>query len=61
VLVLGLDNAGKTTLLEKIKSIYLGTAGLPPDKITPTIGLNIGKLEMGHMRMQFWDLGFYSS
>lgn len=40
VLVLGLDNAGKTTLLERIKSIYSGQPGLPPHKITPTIGLN---------------------
>ncbi|KAI3659475.1 hypothetical protein MP638_004537 [Amoeboaphelidium occidentale] len=57
VLVLGLDNAGKTTLLEKIKSLYLGVPGLPPDKITPTIGLNIGKLDIGHSRLQIWDLG----
>lgn len=28
------------TLLEKIKSMYLGVPGLPPDKITPTVGLN---------------------
>jgi ADP-ribosylation factor related protein 1 len=26
--------------LEKIKSIFSGTPGLPPDKITPTVGLN---------------------
>eukprot|EP00158_Paraphelidium_tribonemae_P001168 Partr_v1_DN24058_c0_g1_i1_m34685 putative adp-ribosylation len=58
VLVLGLDNAGKTTLLEKIKSLYLGVPGLPPDKIIPTVGLNIGKIDIGaNMRISFWDLG----
>jgi hypothetical protein len=27
-------------LLERIKSIFTGVHGLPPDKIAPTIGLN---------------------
>ena len=58
VLVLGLDNAGKTTLLEKVKAIYLGVQALPPERIIPTIGLNIGKIEIGgNMRLSFWDLG----
>ncbi|KND02990.1 small GTP-binding protein domain [Spizellomyces punctatus DAOM BR117] len=57
VIILGLDNAGKTTLLERIKSIYLGVAGLPPEKIAPTVGLNIGKVEINNTRLNFWDLG----
>ncbi|KAJ3056285.1 ADP-ribosylation factor protein 3 [Rhizophlyctis rosea] len=58
VIILGLDNAGKTTLLEKIKSIYMGVAGLPPEKIAPTVGLNIGKVDMpNNSRVNFWDLG----
>ena len=57
VLVLGLDNSGKTTLLEKVKNLYLGVPGLPPEKITPTVGLNIGKIDLGgNMRLSFWDL-----
>ena len=42
VLIIGLDSAGKTTLLENIKRNY-GAGGLPSDKITPTIGMNLAK------------------
>ncbi|CEP14333.1 hypothetical protein [Parasitella parasitica] len=57
VLIIGLDNAGKTTLLERIKSIFMGVAGLDPDKIAPTVGLNIGKVDIKSSRINFWDLG----
>ncbi|CAG8509020.1 4734_t:CDS:2 [Paraglomus occultum] len=57
VLLLGLDKAGKTTLLERIKSIFLGILGLPPDRIAPTVGLNIGRIEVNKARLNFWDLG----
>ncbi|KAI3652889.1 hypothetical protein MP228_002314 [Amoeboaphelidium protococcarum] len=57
ILVLGLDNSGKTTMLERIKSIYTGAKGLPPEKINPTIGLNICKVDMQSIRLNFWDLG----
>jgi ADP-ribosylation factor related protein 1 len=43
VLIIGIDSAGKTTLLENIKSHYGGGRGLPHDKITPTIGMNLAK------------------
>lgn len=39
VLILGLDDAGKTTLLERMKS-QNGVQSLSSDKITPTIGQN---------------------
>ncbi|KAJ1968452.1 ADP-ribosylation factor protein 3 [Dispira parvispora] len=57
VIILGLDNAGKTTLLERIKTIYTGVRGLSPDKIGPTVGLNIGKIDIDRSRIKFWDLG----
>ena len=57
IIILGLDNAGKTTLLEKIKSTYSNQSTLSPDKINPTVGLNIGKIDIGHTRLNFWDLG----
>ncbi|KAL1928154.1 hypothetical protein VTP01DRAFT_3070 [Rhizomucor pusillus] len=57
VLIIGLDNAGKTTLLERIKTIFLGVAGLPPERIAPTVGLNIGRVDIRSSRITFWDLG----
>ncbi|KAG5582089.1 hypothetical protein H5410_052716 [Solanum commersonii] len=57
VLILGIDKAGKTTLLEKIKSQYSNLEGLPPDRIVPTVGLNIGRVEASSTKLVFWDLG----
>ncbi|KAK6155746.1 hypothetical protein DH2020_009994 [Rehmannia glutinosa] len=57
VLILGIDKAGKTTLLEKLKSQYLNLEGLPPDRIVPTVGLNIGRVEVSNTKLVFWDLG----
>ncbi|CAG8542311.1 12172_t:CDS:2 [Ambispora gerdemannii] len=45
------------TLLERIKSIFNGVVGLSPDKITQTVGLNIGKIDLSRARLNFWDLG----
>lgn len=58
ILILGLDNAGKSTLLEQIKRRYGNNySGLPFEKIKTTIGLNIGKISMSHVKLIFWDLG----
>jgi len=57
VLILGIDKAGKTTLLEKVKTIYSDVDGLPPDRIMPTVGLNIGRVEAHKAKLIFWDLG----
>ncbi|KAL9237292.1 hypothetical protein vseg_011860 [Gypsophila vaccaria] len=57
VLILGIDKAGKTTLLEKLKEMYLKLEGLPHDRIVPTVGLNIGRIEIASTKLVFWDLG----
>jgi len=57
VLILGIDKAGKTTLLEKLKAQYSKLEGLPPDRIVPTVGLNIGRVEVLNSKLVFWDLG----
>mmetsp|Transcript_79906 Transcript_79906/g.159542 ORF Transcript_79906/g.159542 Transcript_79906/m.159542 type:complete len:193 (+) Transcript_79906:288-866(+) len=57
ILILGLDNAGKTTLLEQMKGIFKKMPGIPPERIPPTIGLNIGKMDVLRCQCLFWDLG----
>lgn len=51
ILILGLDNAGKTTILYKLSS---------PDKVIrtrPTIGFNVESVEYKNLTFNVWDLG----
>uniref|UniRef100_A0A3P9D7T3 ADP-ribosylation factor-related protein 1 n=1 Tax=Maylandia zebra TaxID=106582 RepID=A0A3P9D7T3_9CICH len=58
VLILGLDNAGKTTFLEQTKTKFSKNyKGMTLSKITTTVGLNIGTIDVGKARLMFWDLG----
>ena len=57
ILIIGLDKAGKTTLLERLKTLYTEHAGLQPSQILPTVGLNIARFEAHNTPMVFWDLG----
>nr|CAB3222765.1 ADP-ribosylation factor-related protein 1-like [Phallusia mammillata] len=58
VLILGLDNAGKTTFLEQTKTKFSKNyKGTNLNKITTTVGLNIGKIDIRGSRLMFWDLG----
>ena len=50
ILVLGLDGAGKTTILYKLK---LGEV----IHTIPTIGFNVENIEYKNIRFQAWDVG----
>ncbi|DBB08972.1 TPA: hypothetical protein ACH3X3_007604 [Trebouxia sp. C0006] len=58
VLIIGLDNAGKTTVLEKIKGMYSSLPGMAPEEILPTVGLNVGRIHFSSgTKLILWDLG----
>lgn len=60
ILILGLDDAGKSTLLESLKQTTSkdpSTSSHKPSRTTPTIGQNIAKLLWRGTRFQIWDLG----
>mmetsp|Transcript_8846 Transcript_8846/g.18904 ORF Transcript_8846/g.18904 Transcript_8846/m.18904 type:complete len:200 (+) Transcript_8846:89-688(+) len=57
ILILGLDKAGKTNVLERLKTIFTPLIGLDPGKILPTVGLNVGRIEAYNHKLIFWDLG----
>ncbi|KAJ3411631.1 ADP-ribosylation factor-like protein 2 [Chytridiales sp. JEL 0842] len=50
ILMLGLDNAGKTTILKRINGEDVST-------ISPTLGFNIKTLEHGEYKLNIWDVG----
>ncbi|XP_069749939.1 ADP-ribosylation factor-like protein 2 isoform X2 [Narcine bancroftii] len=50
LLMLGLDNAGKTTILKKFN-------GEDIDTISPTLGFNIKTLEHRNFKLNIWDVG----
>ena len=56
ILTVGLDGAGKTTLLERMKK-QEGQKSLAINKIPPTVGLNIGRIERRRGEFIFWDVG----
>jgi ADP-ribosylation factor related protein 1 len=65
ILILGLDHAGKTTLLEQSKILFKlqgnGPGKVPLDRIPPTVGLNIARLDIGSLLVLVWDLGGQTS
>ena len=51
MLMLGLDSAGKTTILYKLK---LGKA---PVTTIPTVGFNVETLSYKNVKLNVWDVG----
>lgn len=57
VLILGLEYAGKTALLEQLKVKYLKQPSIAFEKLQPTVGLNVAKLQLQSMTLNVLDLG----
>ena len=62
-LILGVGGAGKTCVLESLKTRFSPMPGLAPAQIVPTVGLNLARLEVqpdgatAATTCVFWDLG----
>ena len=56
LLVLGLDKAGKTNFIEKVKELE-GQKFMRKEKIPATVGLNLAKIEKRRAKFVFWDVG----
>ena len=59
---MGIGGAGKTCVLESLKTRFSPMPGLAPAQIVPTVGLNLARLEVpaargGAETCVFWDLG----
>mmetsp|Transcript_19540 Transcript_19540/g.49363 ORF Transcript_19540/g.49363 Transcript_19540/m.49363 type:complete len:184 (+) Transcript_19540:71-622(+) len=55
ILILGLDNAGKTTILYRLQ------VDEPIGQTVPTIGFNVETLQYKNIKFQVWDLGGQTS
>ncbi|ROT35845.1 ADP-ribosylation factor family protein [Sodiomyces alkalinus F11] len=57
VILLGLDNAGKTTFHEQVKSLFLPSHPDPKLKTVPTVGQNVSTIDLPDMYLKIWDVG----
>lgn len=58
LLILGLDNSGKTTFLEHSRCNFnKNYKHIDLNRIASTVGLNVGKIETNGVILNFWDLG----
>lgn len=57
VILLGLDNAGKTTFHEQVKSLFLPNRPDPKLRTVPTVGQNVSTITLPDMYLKLWDVG----
>eukprot|EP00658_Telonema_sp_P-2_P083291 TRINITY_DN8980_c0_g1_i5.p1 TRINITY_DN8980_c0_g1~~TRINITY_DN8980_c0_g1_i5.p1 ORF type:complete len:185 (+),score=36.40 TRINITY_DN8980_c0_g1_i5:120-674(+) len=54
ILMLGLDNAGKTTILKKLSNESI-------ENVQPTQGFNVKSLNVHNLKLNVWDIGGQST
>ncbi|EAQ91046.1 conserved hypothetical protein [Chaetomium globosum CBS 148.51] len=57
VLLLGLDNAGKTTFHEQVKCIFVPDGPAPNLQTVPTVGQNVSTIVLPDMYLKLTDIG----
>ena len=57
MILLGLDNAGKTTFHEQTKSLFLPEHPDPKLRTVPTVGQNVSTIDLPDMYLKIWDVG----
>lgn len=57
VVVVGLDNAGKTAVVDRLKLAFGPSRKVGKLDTKPTMGMNFAKLDIAGCRVTFWDLG----
>lgn len=57
VILLGLDNAGKTTFHEQVKALFQPDAPEPKLNTVPTVGQNVSTISLPDMYVKIWDVG----
>jgi ADP-ribosylation factor related protein 1 len=57
VILLGLDNAGKTTFHEQVKALFNPDHPSPRLKTVPTVGQNVSTITLPDMYVKIWDVG----
>ncbi|KAF4123129.1 ADP-ribosylation factor related protein 1 [Geosmithia morbida] len=57
VILLGLDNAGKTTFHEQVKAMFRPDGPGPKLRTVPTVGQNVSTITLPDMYLKLWDVG----
>ncbi|KAL6851123.1 ADP-ribosylation factor protein 3 [Amphichorda felina] len=57
VILLGLDNAGKTTFHEQVKALFRPDGPEPKLRTVPTVGQNVSTITLPDMYLKLWDVG----
>ncbi|KAK0646458.1 putative ADP-ribosylation factor [Cercophora newfieldiana] len=57
VILLGLDNAGKTTFHEQVKALFHPDNPEPKLRTVPTVGQNVSTISLPDMYIKLWDVG----